>query len=73
MQMIERPTVGQCHATLVAAYEAGRHSQPARRDAYLKAWTRRFFKEAKMYGGYKRPASECLMALTGRAASLLTS
>lgn len=72
MLLIERPTVGQCHAAIIAAYEAGLHSKPARRDAYLKAWSRRFLREAKMYGGHKRPASECLMALTGRAASLLT-
>lgn len=72
MQMIERPTIGQCHSAVRSAYEAGiGKPAPARRDAYLKAWSRRFLREAKMFGGHKRPASESLMALTGRAVGML--
>ncbi len=68
MRLMQNLSIRECVAVVMAAHPAINHHP--RRPAYMLAWIRREQREVASAGRGDAPASQCLIALSGRIAGL---
>lgn len=72
MTLLSPVTLDDAFLTISAPMLAVLKSKHPRRDAYFRAWIRRYHAELQAPAQQNAPASACMLALTGRIVTLAT-